>query len=89
MTCELPRFYAERTIQARKEHVCCECHHLIKPGMCYMYIKGVWNSEWVTYRMCLKCNHIRFLAFSKYPPDFEEEGPGFGLLYDWIRECRR
>lgn len=89
MTCELPQFCKEQTIRANKEHYCCECHKVIKPGTNYVRISGVWNSEWATHKTCLRCDHIRTLALKRYPPDLEEEGPGFGLLYDWIRECRR
>jgi len=89
MTCELPRVYNEQTRQARKQHFCCECNKTIMPGEKYVYITGVWNNEWATYKTCLRCDHIKTLALKRYPPDFEEEGPGFELLYDWIRENRR
>ena len=90
MTCELPRVYNEQTVRARKQHCCCECDKPIMPGTTYVYAKGMWTGGgWVTYKTCLRCNHIKTLALKRYPPDFEEEGPGFGLLYDWIRECRR
>lgn len=89
MTCELPQYCKEQTIRARKKHHCCECHKLIEPGTKYVNICGVWDGKWATYKTCLKCDHIKTLALKRYPPDFDEEGPGFGLLYDWIRECRR
>ncbi len=89
MPCELPRICSEQIVQARKQHVCCECHKLIKPGTKYVNISGVWSRKWATYKTCLRCDHIRTLALKRYPPDFEEEGPGFGGLYDWVRECRR
>lgn len=82
MTCELPQFYREKTVQANKKHRCCECNNLIKPGTHYIKITGVWNSEWSTYKTCLRCDHIKTLALKRYPPDFDEEMPGFGLLYD-------
>lgn len=37
---------------------CCECHHPIKSGTTYRHIKGCWDGDWSTYRMCLDCSAV-------------------------------
>lgn len=78
-----------RIVRARKDHTCCECGKVIKKDSEYEYYHAIWEGKWDTFRTCLRCGKIRELALSKYPPVYEDEGPAFGELYCWIRECRR
>jgi len=93
MSCEIPAFGTETTkkIVARKDYTCCECGRKISKGNTYQYYEACWPSidGWANFKMCLHCNKIRTLALSKYPPDYPEEGPPFGELYEYIREERQ
>ncbi|MCC5618108.1 hypothetical protein LC605_24085 [Nostoc sp. CHAB 5836] len=37
---------------------CCECTHPINAGEKYRHIKGRWDGNWSTYRMCLSCQTV-------------------------------
>lgn len=41
--CEMPAVFGQEQRKARKEHKCCECAGLIKPGETYTYSHGVWD----------------------------------------------
>lgn len=86
MTCELPIVYHEHTPRARKHHVCCECRRTIAPGAKYVRSTGIWDGP-RTYKTCARCARVRTLALKKYPPEMPDEGPAFGLLREWIKEC--
>ena len=34
-------------------------------------------------------NPLRRKAVDRYPPEFPNEGPAFGQLLEYLRECRR
>lgn len=40
---------------ARREHSCCECRGLIRPGEAYRSFWGVWDGEAKTYKTCTSC----------------------------------
>jgi hypothetical protein len=54
-----PELYNEEYPTARKEHKCCECGGVIKPGQKYHKAKGMWEGEFRTYKTCMPCNNIR------------------------------
>lgn len=83
--CEPPRVYSEQTVQARKQHKCCECRKPIVPGADYVRASGIWDKP-ATYKTCIRCDHLKTLAVKKYPPEFSEEGPAFGQLRQWIKD---
>lgn len=88
MTCELPKVCQRKTVRARKAHTCCECRRTIAPGTAYERTDGIWSEAAASFKTCERCARIRDSALRRYPPDFEDEGPGFGFLFEYIRLCR-
>lgn len=88
MRCELPKICQSNQVKARKDHTCCECLKLIRKGQSYIRTSGIWDTP-ETFKTCERCDRLRGLAMEKYPPDFQEEGPAFGMLHQWIRDCRK
>lgn len=56
---ELPEFYHEEWITARKEHSCCECGTKIQKGVVYQRITGKWDGRIDTFKTCEKCADLR------------------------------
>jgi len=54
-----PDVFSQKTVKARKEHKCCECGDVIKPGDVYDYIFGVWEGDASTFKTCEKCADLR------------------------------
>ena len=52
---DTPKLFEERTINARKAHVCYECGSQIDRGEKYVRIKGLWD-EFETYKLCEFCH---------------------------------
>lgn len=88
MVCELPKVCIRKEVKARKSHICCECGKQIVPKSIYVKYGGIWDRP-ETFKLCVRCDKLRDLALKKYPPIFEEEGPGFGFLREWLREWKR
>ncbi len=88
MTCEMPDAFRSMTRKANKNHICCECRKVIIKQSTYIYCSGIWNGSPHSYKTCTRCDRIRTLVIKKYPPVFEEEGPAFGELIDYISEMR-
>ena len=90
---EMPEFYRERLVRARKPYTCCEgnCKRTerINPGDLYQCVTGKWNGEVSTIRSCVRCARLRKRVVDRYPPDYPAEGPGFGELLEYVTECRR
>lgn len=40
---------------ARREHSCCECRGVIRPGETYRLLWGVWEGEAKTFKTCADC----------------------------------
>lgn len=51
--------FEQRVVVAKKTHRCLECRLDILPGTSYEYAKGLWESEWSTFKTCLSCVEIR------------------------------
>lgn len=83
--CELPEFFHDGFRTARKEHVCCECPTLVKPGEKYWFINGKWSGEMETFKRCLRCHSLSIAMANE---NFEDDcgGHPFGMLYDHVRE---
>jgi len=62
--CDSPAVTWKTTQTARKEHKCCECGSTIGIGEKYYQIKGVWDSAFETYRMCMPCSQVTKAAVS-------------------------
>lgn len=84
MTCELPSFFDQREVTARKEHVCCECHKTIQKGERYQVAVGKWNGDFDTHKTCIPCAQLRDEMYNAAP--HPEEGPAFGELREYIAE---
>ena len=52
---EMPTFYEEVIVTARREHRCCECFGAIARGERYQRASGKWEGEVKTYKTCQKC----------------------------------
>ena len=88
MTCEMPIVASEKLVKARKLHRCCECRRLLAVGTRYVRINGIWPEGAASFATCQRCERVKVLALRKYPPVYPEEGPGFGMLRDWLRDTR-
>jgi hypothetical protein len=77
MDAELPSPGSEerRRVKARKGYVCDDCRVAIIPRQMYFSVRGVWDGEWRTYRMCEACMSLR-----NYHNFWGEDGPPFGEL---------
>lgn len=53
-----PEVYTESEPKAIKDHKCCECHGVIKKGETYHFIKGKWDGDWESFKMCGDCKSI-------------------------------
>ncbi len=84
---ELPIAFDEHIVKARKEHKCCEFRKPIRRGTLYLRSSGIWPDGPDSYKTCLRCHKIRGRAIKAMPDWYsEDEGPAFGMLFDWIRE---
>lgn len=54
-----PSVFNERRFIARKNHACCECGGVIRPGERYERTDGCWDGRWETYKTCGICLRIR------------------------------
>lgn len=52
-------YYNSKIIKARKNHQCCECHKVIKPGEQYEIISGCWDGSFEHYKTCTDCLSLR------------------------------
>lgn len=73
-----PTVMVEHIRTAKKEHQCCECDNMIKPGAKYQDVTGIWDGHPNRYRTCLPCVGIR----RDYFDDFN-----FGELREAFYEC--
>jgi len=80
---DLPSVFSDTVRKARREHKCCECQGIIKPGEKYHIFKGCWEGKWDEFKTCLDCIEVRDEIRSLYRDD---EGPPFGDLGEWARE---
>lgn len=86
--CELPTLYNATVVKARKEHHCCECRGTIATGEEYERVTGKWDDELRTYKTCGPCRELRAKVTAAFRTSLDwEEGPAFGELHEWIREC--
>ena len=72
-------FYKETYPKAKKEHCCCECGEIIKPGQKYQRVVGSWEGDFSSFATCATCDNIR----EHYCPN----GSIFGGLAEAIQNC--
>jgi hypothetical protein len=85
MDLEIPEFFNEEVVQARKEHKCYECRRTIEKGWYYHRSTGKWDGQVSTYKTCNRCTMIQ-----KWMREFADNNDlefslAFGSLYDEIR----
>lgn len=68
--------------KARKEHKCCECGAIVKPGEHYTYSHGVWDGSGQSFKQCLDCAEVSSAAAAFV--DDPEDGPAFTGLREWF-----
>ncbi|MEX3914823.1 hypothetical protein AB4Y43_01060 [Paraburkholderia sp. BR10872] len=52
---ELPTFYTESMVKARREHRCCECLGTISRGENYQRRSGKWEGRFECFKTCQRC----------------------------------
>lgn len=57
-----PSTYRETRPTARREHECCECRGVIKPGEVYRSLWGVWDGDAKTFKTCNDCLELQSWA---------------------------
>lgn len=77
----LPEVFESKLIVARKDHKCCECGSIIKPGHSYESGKGLWDHKWYTYKTCSACNDFKYVVADKYDGTI----PPYTELMMWAR----
>lgn len=66
MDAEMPLVFEEKTVVARKPHVCCECRRQIATGQKYSRVKGCWDGRWSEFKTCLDCHDLRIELADPY-----------------------
>lgn len=56
---EMPEWFTEKMVRARKAHQCGECGCEIQPGQRYERATGEWYGEFVTHATCVPCASMR------------------------------
>lgn len=56
---DLPEFYDERWVVARKPHTCHECRRPIAIGQRYYRVTGKWDGDVNSFRICADCQDIQ------------------------------
>jgi hypothetical protein len=68
-----------RTVKARKEHICTECKDIINIGDKYERTKYSFDGDFMTNKCCYACLEIRYkFCVGAYP---------IGWMYDELRNC--
>jgi hypothetical protein len=65
---ESPSFYRSVTRVARKDHQCCACQEVIRPGDSYRYITGIWDGDFGDYKQCARCSLMWDAICAAVPP---------------------
>lgn len=50
-----PTVFRRKTVRARKQHTCTECHCRIHAGEQHEYVFGIWDGDAAQYRTCQLC----------------------------------
>lgn len=53
-----PSAFWESRPKAKQRHKCCECSGWIEPGETYWRVRGIWDGESRTYKMCADCDAL-------------------------------
>ncbi len=61
-----PEFCFQKEMTARKQHKCCECGRIIKPGENYENTFGKWGYYPETFKTCFDCLSVRKEFFCSF-----------------------
>lgn len=53
-----PDVFESQKPVARKQYECCECSTKIQAGQRYQRVKGLWDGDWQTFTICLRCSEL-------------------------------
>lgn len=85
--CELPEFYHEEMVRARKPHKCCECGFTISIREEYMRCSGKWEGEISVFRQHLACysfaRHVNLDHLGECEVAFSGLDDWFGEFSEW------
>lgn len=56
---EQPEFFVREKHKARLQHCCSECRRTISPGEEYERVRGKWDGDVLTFKMCCRCMSLR------------------------------
>ena len=84
-----PSVFREKIVKAEKQHKCCECYRMIRPGEKYHYVFGIWEGLSDTFHTCRNCMWDRCRV--RTIEDMEgcrgaEREPPFGSLRDALHD---
>lgn len=82
MDFDYPEFYKHKSLVARKEHKCDECHGTIKTGEKYELHNGKCD-DFFTFKICSDCHEMRANISNKMGRD---ECLPFGELLEHVEE---
>ena len=80
---DYPDFYVKKTVVARKQHRCCECHRKMKVGERHQVVTGKWD-ELCRFRTCRLCLKLREIVSTS--DIYEYENWSFTCLYEEIAD---
>lgn len=80
-TGEIPSCFKRINRKAIKHHRCYECGSVIDPGETYSLASGVWDGTGKSFKQCSVCTRLFEEASEEA---YEDEGPCFGELWDYI-----
>jgi len=72
-----PEFFQQTERVARKSHKCYECKQEFGPGGRYMYVAGVWDGDFQTFKTCPNCLALLRALEKKYHFRYD-----FGMLVE-------
>ncbi len=70
--------------KARKEHICCSCSVVIRPGHRYTLVTSIYDGSVSTWKRCPRCEHIHCRLVDRLKGDpFEWPEEDLGCGHDW------
>ena len=53
-----PKFYDSNFVKGRADYTCDECLSLIPKGVLHLFVHGLWDDEFSTFRNCMLCSEM-------------------------------
>lgn len=87
--CEMPEFYYEKRVKARKPHKCCETGRVIQPGEYYWRIRMKFDGDLYSYAQSDAAYHFaRYLNHDRWRDVMADGCIPFGGIGEAVAECR-